>query len=114
MNRSAPLALVVLLALLCVPREAHAFRCGNRLVTEGDIAAEVIARCGEPVQVDRRSVLRPAVVWRHGRPWHLPGGPVEKVVETWTFNLGPNQFMRQVTLEDGVVTRIRTLGYGYR
>ncbi|MGC4029426.1 MAG: DUF2845 domain-containing protein [Steroidobacteraceae bacterium] len=114
MRRPVPLVLAVLLALLCLPREAFAFRCGNRLVTEGDSAAEVIARCGDPVQVDRRAVLRPAVVWRYGRPWQLPGGPVEKVVETWTFNLGPNQFMRQVTIEDGIVKAIRTLGYGYQ
>lgn len=114
MSRPAPLALAALLALLCLPREAFAMRCGNHLVARGDSADRVIAHCGEPARVDRKAILRPAVVWRHGRPWQLPGGPIEVTVETWTFNLGPNQLMRRVTIEDGLVTDIKTLGYGYR
>ena len=91
-----------------------AFRCGTHLVVEGDRGAQVVARCGRPTDVKQRTVLRPAVIWRYGRPYHVPGGPIEKVVETWLYNLGPNQFMREVTLEDGVVTAVRTLDYGYR
>lgn len=108
------LPLPIALAALLLPGEALAFRCGSRLVHEGDTRAELLARCGRPTDVSTRTVQRPAVVWRHGRPLHVGPGPVEKVVETWTYNLGPDRLMRAVTLEDGVVTRIDTLDRGYR
>lgn len=109
-----PRLLAVLLVLgTAAPARADAMRCGTRLVAEGDTAGELVARCGAPSQVDRRTLLRPAIVWHAGRPLQVPGGPVEVAVETWTYNLGPHKLMRRVRLEDGVVRAIETLGYGF-
>jgi len=108
------LSLVLAPVALLLPLEALAFRCGSRLVHEGDTRAALLARCGSPAETSTRTVQRPAVVWRHGRPVHVGPGPVEKLVETWTYNFGPDRLMQQVTIEDGVITRIDTLERGYR
>lgn len=111
--RLAALGAAAALAGLAGPAHA-AMQCGTRLITEGDTAGELLTRCGEPTMVDRKTVLRPPVIWRNGRPWHVPGGDLEVQVEYWTYNLGPSKLMRRVTLEDGRVRKIETLGYGYR
>jgi hypothetical protein len=107
--------------LLCVgvlsaaqPARADVMRCGDRLVTEGDTAALVRERCGAPSETRLERKLVPAVIWRDGRRIQLPGGDREIIVEFWTYNLGPNRFMREFRLEEGVVVEIRTLGYGRR
>lgn len=33
-------------------------------------------------------------------------------VEVWAYNFGPRVFMREITIVDGGVDRIRTPGYG--
>lgn len=106
-------SLVALTLGLALALPAQAFRCGTRLVHEGDTRAEVRAKCGEPDDVERRSVWRRPVVWIHGRPWHLSQDLVEIPVEAWIYNLGPHKLMRRVHFEDGLVVEIETLGYGY-
>jgi hypothetical protein len=101
------------LLLLSAAPAAAAMRCGTHLITEGDTAAEMRRRCGAPDDVDVRTILRPPVIWRHGRPLHVPGGEIEVRVEYWTYNFGPNLLMRRVRVEDGRVKDIQTLGHGY-
>jgi len=100
--------------LLLMPREALAFRCGSKLVSEGDTAGAAVAICGQPTEITRSSALRAPWVWRDGRAYRVPGGQIEVVVETWTYNFGPDRLMQRLKIEDGVVVEIRTLGYGYR
>lgn len=104
----------LLLAGLAAAAPAQAFRCGTKLVHEGDTRAEVIAKCGEPAEMDERTVLRRPVYWIHGRPYHLGYGLVDVSIETWIYNLGPHKLMRRLRFEDGLVVEIDTLGYGYR
>lgn len=103
----------VLLSGAVAAAPAWAFRCGNRLVVEGDTQATVLARCGEPSEVRTRAVLRPAVFWRYGRALRAGPGVMEVEVDTWIYNLGPNRLMRRLRFEDGIVVEIETLGYGY-
>ena len=105
--------LAAILGVAAAPSRADGFRCGTRLVLEGSTRGEVRARCGEPTDVERRSILRRPVLWRHGRRYFLSDDLVEVPVETWTYNLGPSKLMRRLRLEDGVVVEIDTLGYGY-
>lgn len=105
---------ITLLALTAPVAHADALRCGTKLVTEGNTRAEVAAKCGEATEVEHRSVWRPPVVWINGRPFHVGNGLIEIPIELWTYNLGPNKFMRRVHFEDGLVVDIETLGYGYR
>lgn len=96
------------------PAHADALRCGAKLVAEGDTLSAVEAKCGLPTDVVRRTRFAPAIVWRDGHPYRVGHGSIEIVVEEWTYNFGPQRFMRRVRFEDGVVVRIDTLGYGYR
>ncbi len=107
--RAAPLLALALLWAM----PAHAFRCGNHLIVEGDSRDKVIARCGAPSDIERSAVLRRPVIWHYGRPYHVGSDAMEVPVEVWTYNLGPNKLMRRVKFEGGLVTAIDTLGYGY-
>lgn len=105
---------IVALAIgLAAAVPAEAFRCGTHLVHEGDTRAEVLARCGEPSDVERRTVWRRPLIWIDGHPYYLSRDFVEIPVEFWLYNLGPHKLMRRVRFEDGLVVEIETLGYGY-
>ena len=110
MKRAA--AVVILGLLACSP--AFAFRCGTKLVSEGDSRTEVLAKCGEPAdRATQRSLYRRPVIWSHGRPYYIGEDLMEVQVESWTYNFGPNKLMRRVRFEDGLVAHIETLGYGF-
>lgn len=106
-------ALAGLCAIALAAAPAFAFRCGSKLVHEGDTRSEVVAKCGEPAEVTRHSVLRRPVVWRYGRPYYASLDRVDIPVEVWLYNLGPQKLMRRLRFEDGLVVAIETLGYGF-
>ena len=105
----------VLLALgLLAASPAFAFRCGTKIVSEGDTRSEVAAKCGEPDDVvTLKSVFRRPVIWTGGRPYFIGDDFIEIPVEDWVYNLGPNKLMQRVKFEGGVVVEIESLGYGY-
>jgi hypothetical protein len=113
-------ALVPLAALaLLAAGPAAAFRCDGKLVLKGDPAAKVEKYCGEPTSIETRTVLRrPLIPHRldaDRRVILAPGlGYVEVRIEEWLYNLGPYRLMRVVEFENGIVTEVETLGYGYR
>jgi hypothetical protein len=103
-----PAAAALMLLLAVGP--AHAFRCGTRIITQGDPADKILRFCGEPTSVQTRVTTR-TYVTDLGRVF--PGVVEEVVIEEWTYNLGPHQLMRVVRLENGLVADIKHLGYGY-
>lgn len=109
MNKSLRVAVATVLMLSFVA-PAHAFRCGTRIITRGDAAEKILRFCGEPTSVQTRLSQR-AFVDRFGRVF--PSHVEDVVIEEWTFNLGPHQLMRVVRLENGYVTEIKHLGYGF-
>jgi hypothetical protein len=112
--RTLVFAVSLTVTLAGVAAEAHAMRCGNRLVDRGDSAARVQRLCGEPTQVTRRLVERERAVHRRG-----PGGVVisERVtvtveVQEWVYDRGPRRLVRVLTFEDGELVALATGGYG--
>jgi uncharacterized protein DUF2845 len=105
--------LAALLLALAVPASADGLRCGSRLVTQGDPRAKVRQFCGEPTDVQTRSILRRPSFNVGGRIYSYGDGYVEVPVEIWTYNFGPYKLMRQIRFVDGVVDEIESLGYGY-
>lgn len=97
-----------LMSMVVAP--AHAFRCGTRIITRGDLAEKILRFCGEPTSVQTRLSQR-AFVDRFGRVF--PTLVEDLVIEEWTFNLGPHYLVRVVRLENGVVAEIKYLGYGF-
>lgn len=106
-------ALLLAAALAAAPAWADSFRCGTKLVTDGDSTDKVQALCGPPSDVTRSEVWRRPVIWRFGRPYYVSDQPAPVAVEFWTYNLGPQKLMRRLRFEDGLVTGIETLGHGY-
>jgi hypothetical protein len=105
---------VILLGLLAAAPSFAAFRCGSKLVTEGDTRSEVAVKCGEPTEiVTLTSIFRRPVIWSNGRPYFIGEDAIEVPIESWVYNLGPNKLMRKLRFEAGVLAEIETLGYGY-
>ena len=114
----------LLLVVLATSTPAHAFRCGNKIVTEDMHEVQVRAACGEPatirhigyalrgVQIPRRRSLSPGVTVEHYPGYGLYTQEVELV--EYVYNFGPRKLMRRLIFEGGVLVSIETIGYGYR
>ena len=96
------------LMLATVSSQAHALRCGTKLVTLGDRKHEVVRICGDPSYTD--SFDKPIVAY--GYSGYHP--QTTQRVDVWTYNFGQNRFMQELIFEGGVLRRINQLGYGYR
>jgi hypothetical protein len=107
------IGLTVVAVATAMPAHADGMRCGGRLIRDGDARAEVRAFCGEPADVQTRTILRRPFYTVSGRIVYFGDGLVEVPVETWTYNFGPNKLMRRVRFVDGIVESVETLGYGY-
>ncbi|MCI8208066.1 hypothetical protein AUC61_00835 [Pseudomonas sp. S25] len=90
-------ALLVALALLSA--NAHAsMRCNSTLINEGDLAVEVLRKCGPPAD---RQIIPPAMA-ANGQLKH---GAV--TVETWVY--GPeNGMYRTLRFIDGQLVQIKS------
>jgi hypothetical protein len=95
------------------PALADSFRCGTKLMTDGDSMGKVEAHCGPPTDVQRREVLQRPVSWYRGRPYYTSFEPVLIPIEYWTYNLGPSKLMRRLKFEDGFLVDVETLNHGY-
>lgn len=102
---------------------AHAMRCGDRLVSEGDSRGRVAALCGEPADI-QRTVAFEIIRVRHHHHGH-PGHPAVEIVgaekevqipvlmEEWLYNFGPNRFMQRLYFRNGELVEIDSQRYGY-
>lgn len=115
MRHSFRLALLLTAAALAAPlaARADALRCGSRIVVVGDTRDLLLAVCGDPADVTSHRILQQPVYYLHGHRYFLSSGLVEVIVEDWTYNFGPQKLMRRIRIEDGIVTDMETLGYGY-
>ena len=122
---------VLMLSILLTSAPALAMRCGNRLISVGDSALELRARCGTPSHIDRRTevITRGApIVGQQGlnrpqtsdqrRPAVAPIGvqrgvgvteSVRETVETWLYAGKKGSLGRLVTVRRGKVTNIATV-----
>jgi hypothetical protein len=96
------LAVLILLEIAAV-----AFQCGDRIVSTGDTKAEVIMKCGEPTLKDSReeSIIE-----------KIDANTKQKktiTIDEWTYNLGPDSFIRILRFENGKLVDIQTGNYGY-
>jgi hypothetical protein len=112
-----PISIALACMALLASDPAHALRCGNRLVIDGMHESEVRAICGEPIsQRHLGYVLRSHVERTHGLTTtrYYGGYRREVLVTELVFNFGPRKLMRKMRFEDGILTSIETIGYGYR
>lgn len=113
MTRILLLALVTLSAW-SFSADASAMSCQRRVVSRGDSQARVLQYCGNPATKTERviqnssSVLVPLASGGYA----MQAQSVSVLQERWVYNFGPRRLMREVTFQDGIIVRIRTLGYG--
>ena len=99
-------AVAVAVALLAWDANAQrTMRCGNgRLVDLGMVAAEILARCGEPKSRSSEEIPVRA---------RLPNGAVIQTgttrVERWTYERGQGEFDALLTFEDDKLVSIEIL-----
>jgi hypothetical protein len=105
--------LLVLLGAALAPADtrADAFRCGSRLITDGDTIEDVLAYCGEPAERRRTWIRRQPRFEYGGQEIPFPGEE-DVPVDEWTYDLGANRLMRRVRFVAGKVDSIETLEHG--
>lgn len=92
---------------------ALAMRCGTRLVREGDTPSQVRERCGDPTDVITTTETRTRTVHRRVAGVIVSDTiSVEVRIQQWTYNFGPQRFMRRLVFEDGLLVEIEELGRG--
>ena len=96
---------VIGLLLLGATSTAHALRCGNRLVTDGDFDFQVRARCGNPYWVEDHFQMIVA-----GDDRVEVSEPVE--YSAWYFNFGANRLLMRLLFRDGRLVREDALDRG--
>ena len=86
-------------------REPAAPECGGRVISTGDTKADVLIRCGEPFY--KTSHLEELKERFDG-----VGRRVTVTIDEWTYNFGPQRFMRIITFRNGTVIDVKTGNYG--
>lgn len=116
------LGLAALGALYTPLAHADGMRCGNRLISDGDLMYEVKNVCGVPDQATQRTERR--IVSRAVQgTCYTPRGQaylcttvvqeaVEVVLDEWYYDFGRSVLVKTVTFESGRLVRIVTGSYG--
>lgn len=82
---------------------ADTFRCPNgTIVSTGDSISEVVLKCD-----------RPTFVYTHNQPEANSAGRIAYVeIQEWTYDQGRQHFVYFLTFRNGILTEIRSGGYG--
>lgn len=112
MSRRSAAGVFMTAALLGMAAPAHALRCGNYLVAEGDPSTRLRQVCGAPAHIERIDERIPVRRYDPRRDEYYNDSVIEPY-EIWTYNFGPRRFMMRIVVRRGVVTDIQSLGYGY-
>ena len=119
-----------LILLFGIAESAIAFRCGHKLVSEGDYIEQVRDKCGDPMAIDTYTIIREDRILYPGH-YYLPKHAyphyakeydygtrsrsvhIEIFVEEWLYNFGPRKLMRRLRFENGILRDIDELDHGY-
>lgn len=97
---------------------AHAFRCGDEIITVGDSRAKVIIKCGPPTYKEKAAAKKDAPPQSGKRSQATDDRSAGKKrsaakgVEKWAYNCGKDDFIYVLTFEGGLVAKIDTDGRG--
>jgi hypothetical protein len=107
---SVSLSLLACLALSALP--AHALRCGNNIVSEGDSTMRLLRNCGEPTLKEQFVDRMPVRTYDQVNNAYYTAYD-EQPYDVWTYNFGPRRFVQRITIKSGKIHRIESQGYGY-
>ena len=106
------LSALTLFAVLAVGPPARAeggFRCGSRLVRNGETQDDVAGKCGDPDDVRNWTETRTESAWENGRKIER-SVPIEYT--EWKYDFGSDRLIRYLTFVQGRLTAVRTGEYG--
>jgi hypothetical protein len=101
------------IAAIPIGASAQSVVCAGKVINAGITQAEVSAKCGTPAQVDHRTRTVGGTVVSGGQPGYVAGSSEDVQIDLWTYNFGPNKLMQRIWFENGTVTRVESLGYGF-
>lgn len=120
-------SLVVLLAAAGAPAAFadSSLRCPGGIVSVGDAAIDLLARCGPPALRDRRVDEQWVVTEATGEVRTVRGRPTEAlrtavgrrvtvVIDEWSYDFGPSAFTYVIRLENGRIQDFTRGDYGRR
>jgi hypothetical protein len=109
-SRRTALLVAVGMLLAAAPAAADSsINCQGGIVQVGDTKVDLLAKCGRPALEELSAQAATLVETIEGERAGTAGTSGER----WTYNFGPAQFLRVVTLDLGRVTAIERGGYGY-
>ena len=92
------------LALFCsifFASAAHAMRCGNSLVYEGDSEYDVLYKCGEPLS---KQTYDQPVIQYNAQGYQI--GAISSSITKWIYQQSPADFQYVLTFDQGVLKKI--------
>lgn len=101
------LGLLVLMAMPYVNVYAESLDCIGGIVSVGDSRVDLVMKCGEPDWKDSHDEVISE------RLDSVTKRKLIVAVDVWTYNYGPSQLIRIVTMKNGRIAEIQTGGYGY-
>ena len=121
--KTEKLSLVLLLLLTAPGIYADSMRCGNSLISIGDIKAEILIKCGEPMTKETIAIeenteyaelaLKYPLLYKHGMLKNRSGAvigsetSITQSIDQWTYNLGEGKFLRILYFEGGELVAIK-------
>jgi hypothetical protein len=99
------------LALVPAAQAEGGFRCGSRLVRNGETEDDVAAKCGDPDDVRSWTETRTESIWENG---HKIERSVPVNYDEWKYDFGRDRLLRYLTFTQGRLTAVRTGEYGGR
>lgn len=105
----APLSVTLAMQAPAFAVESGTMRCKGGIVSVGDSAGEVLAKCGQPATTSQSAKK----VVEKGQNANQTKTITTIIVDNWIFNFGKDQFQYRLELQDGRVSRMESLDYGY-
>jgi hypothetical protein len=112
--RSSLAAVVVAAAALSLAPAARAdggFRCGSRLVRNGETQDDVAAKCGDPDATREWTEVETHSVWEGGQKIERS---VQIAYSEWKYDFGKDRLIRYLTFVQGRLRDVRTGEYGQK
>jgi hypothetical protein len=85
------------------------FRCGSRIVRNGETQDDVAGKCGDPDAERTWTEVHTESVWENGRKIER-SVPIEYT--EWKYDFGRDRLIRYLTFVQGRLTAVRTGEYG--
>jgi len=108
---TAMTAVVFLVMTTMVYGFGGAFRCGGKLIRVGDSKAQVLRCCGQPDLIDTEGTVTNETTQKVGSEEYTTGSTT--IIETWTYNCGPSQFMKILRFSGSQLISIEDGDYGW-